>query len=493
VARTRRNKDDTVGVESEDMESARLAAIVESSDDAIIGKDLSGTIISWNRAAETLFGYSSDEAVGNPVTILIPEDRFNEEPEILEKIRQGKKIEHYETVRRRKDGSLLDISLSVSPIVDKTGQVIGASKIVRDITETKAAGADRSRLAAIVDSSDDAIISKDLDGTITSWNRGAQRIFGYTADEIIGRPITILIPEERHNEEPGILEKIRNGERIDHYQTVRRRKDGSLLDISLSVSPIADSTGKIIGAAKIARDITEQIQSNKITRESEIMLRMIEVQEAERYRIARDIHDHLGQSMTGLRFKLEALADAIKGDPALEAKTDEIGEMAARLDQDLAYLSWELRPTELEHLGLVDALQSFVREWSNQYGINAGFHATEISNTYSECRLSRNMETNLYRIVQEALNNVLKHSEATSVEIVLQLRSKDLVLTIEDNGKGFDPDVSSSRDRKFGGQGLIGMRERAEWIGGSLEIESTPGKGTTLWVRTPCDRSLSNA
>jgi signal transduction histidine kinase len=143
-------------------------------------------------------------------------------------------------------------------------------------------------------------------------------------------------------------------------------------------------------------------------------------------------------------------------------------------------------------LGLADALQSFVREWSNQYGIHAEFHATEVSDAHSDCRMPRNVETNLYRIVQEALNNVLKHSEATNVNVVLQLRAKDLVLTIEDNGKGFDPEAGSSPDRKFGGQGLIGMRERAEWIGGSVEIESKPGNGTTLWIRTPCDRGISD-
>lgn len=344
-----------------------------------------------------------------------------------------------------------------------------------------------ARLAAIVETSDDAIISKDLDGIIRSWNVGAERIFGYAADEVIGKPVTILIPQDLHDEEPAILEKIRNGQRIDHYQTTRRRKDGSLLDISLSVSPIIDATGRVVGASKIARDITGQIQTNKLARESEIMLRVIEAQEAERYRIARDIHDHIGQRMTGLRFKLEALTDAIKEDPVLREMADEIGKMAARVDQDLGYLSWELRPTELERFGLVDALQSFVREWSNQFGIKAEFHASEISNVYSDCRLQRNVETNLYRIVQEALNNILKHSEATSVNVVLQLRARELILTVEDNGKGFDPAACASPDRKFGGQGLTGMRERAEWIGGSFDIESSPETGTALWVRVPCD------
>ncbi len=477
-----------MGVQGSDIGSARLAAIVESSDDAIITKDLNGTIISWNRGAEALFGYSADEAVGSPVTILIPEDRFNEEPEILEKISRGEKVDHYETVRRRKDGRLLDISLSVSPIIDSSGQIVGASKIARDITEKKAAGTDLSRLAAIVDSSDDAIVSKDLAGIITSWNKGAERLFGYSADEVIGQHIKILIPKERHGEEPVILEKIRNGERIEHYETVRRRKDGTLLNISLSVSPIVDSTGSIIGAAKIARDITERTMSEKSSRDAEMMLRVIEAQEAERYRIAHDIHDHLGQRMTGLRFKLEALADAARDNAELKGIADEVREMARRVDQDLAYLAWELRPAELEHSGLVEALQSFVREWSNQFGINAEFHASDFGAEKDECRLVRNVETNLYRIVQEALNNVLKHSKATKVDVVLQLRSKDLILTIEDNGQGFDAETVASTDRKFGGKGLIGMRERAAWIGGSLEIESTARKGTTILVRTPCER-----
>jgi PAS domain S-box-containing protein len=127
-----------------------------------------------------------------------------------------------------------------------------------DISARKRADADAQRLASIFESSDDAIISKDLDGIISSWNRGAERIFGYTAEEVIGKPVTILIPEERMSEEPEILDRIRHGKRIDHYDTVRRRKDGSLIDISLTISPLKDADGRIIGASKIARDITER-------------------------------------------------------------------------------------------------------------------------------------------------------------------------------------------------------------------------------------------
>ena len=139
-----------------------------------------------------------------------------------------------------------------------SGILIGAVNMLIDISDRKRADVDAQRLASIVESSDDAIISKDLDGIITSWNCGAERLFGYTAEEVIGKPVTILIPEDRMNEEPEILERIRRGERIDHYDTVRRRKDGSLIDISLTVSPLKDADGRIIGASKIARDITER-------------------------------------------------------------------------------------------------------------------------------------------------------------------------------------------------------------------------------------------
>jgi PAS domain S-box-containing protein len=250
-----------------DEATARLAAIVSSSDDAVISKDLHGIIMTWNAGAERMFGYTAEEVIGRPVTILMPPERVDEEPGILARIRNGEKIDHYETIRRRKDGTLLDISLTISPIKDAEGRIIGASKIARDITARKRAEEATARLAAIVSSSDDAVISKDLNGIIKTWNAGAERMFGYTAEEVIGKPVTILMPPERVDEEPGILARIRNGEKVDHYETIRRRKDGALLDISLTVSPIKDPEGRIIGASKIARDITEQHRARTVIAE----------------------------------------------------------------------------------------------------------------------------------------------------------------------------------------------------------------------------------
>jgi PAS domain S-box-containing protein len=247
----------------------QLAAIVESSDDAIYSEDAGGVITTWNRGAVRLFGYEVAEAVGQRITMLIPLDRREEDIKAQARCQAGERLHQFETVRRRKDGSLVEISLTVSPMRDARGRLVGLSKIARDVTERKQAARAALQLASIVASSDDAIISKDLDGVITTWNQGAERIYGYTAAEAVGRPVTLLIPPERLDEEPGILARIRRGERIEHYETVRRRKDGGLFDVSLTVSPMKDAQGRIVGASKIARDITDRKQAEAQLRDSE--------------------------------------------------------------------------------------------------------------------------------------------------------------------------------------------------------------------------------
>jgi PAS domain S-box-containing protein len=465
--------------------TAWLAAIIDSSDDAIISKDLNGVITTWNAGAEAIFGYRPAEAIGRSVTMLIPEDRLDEEPGILARIRKGERIRHYETVRRHKSGRLINISLTVSPILGEDGSVIGASKIARDITQRMSNQLEIEKLAAIVDSSSDAIITKDLDGVITSWNSGAQAIFGYMADEAIGRPVTMLIPDDRIDEEPGILSRVRNGDAVDHYETIRRRKDGRLIDISLNVSPIRDANGKVIGASKIARDITEHKRLAAAERESEMMHRLVETQESERHRIARNLHDHIGQEMTALRLKVDRIAAMLDGEhPALE-ELESVRTLAEKMDMDVGFLSWEMRPTELGFLGLADALSSFTSEWSRQYGIEADFHAVPTS---IKGDLPKEVETNLYRILQEALNNILKHAGATRVNVIFHRANTGITLMVEDDGKGFNPDVAL-RGPGAHHLGVIGMRERAELLNGSFEIESVIGKGTTVVCRIPIDHS----
>jgi PAS domain S-box-containing protein len=238
-----------------------LARVVESSDDAIVSKDLNSIVTSWNGAAERMFGYTAAEAIGQSIRMIIPADRQAEEDMVLARIRAGEAITHFETVRQRKDGTLIPISLTVSPIHDDAGRVIGASKIARDLSEHTQAAAATQRLIAIVESSDDAIISKDLHGIITSWNRAAERMFGYTPGEAIGQSIRMIIPADRSAEEDIVLGHIRAGQAVTHFETLRRRKDGTLIPISLTVSPIYDQTGRVIGASKIARDISDRAQA----------------------------------------------------------------------------------------------------------------------------------------------------------------------------------------------------------------------------------------
>ena len=237
---------------------AQLAAIVDSSEDAIISEDLHGRIQTWNASAQRIYGYSAEEIKGKNIVILMPPGRVNEEKEVIEKIRNGVRVGHFDTVRVRKDGTVIHVSLTISPIKTRTGLVVGASHVAREIAERRRLEAANAQLAAIVESTSDAIIGRDLNGIVQTWNPGATRIYGYTAEETRDHNISILLPPDRVNEEQEILTKLRRGERVEDFDTVRRRKDGQLIEVSLTISPICDSDGRVVGASHVARDITER-------------------------------------------------------------------------------------------------------------------------------------------------------------------------------------------------------------------------------------------
>src|SRR2546428_3480564 len=183
-----------------DEEFKIFAAIVDSSNDAIIGKTLDGTIISWNKGAENIYGYAKDEVLGKNVSLLAPPGRADEVAEILEKIRRGERVDHFETIRVSKDGKRIHVSLTISPITDIEGRIVGASTIARDITERRKMDDERLRLGAIVQSSEDAILGITLEGIITSWNQGAGKMLGYPLQEAVGKSVRILYPSARERE-----------------------------------------------------------------------------------------------------------------------------------------------------------------------------------------------------------------------------------------------------------------------------------------------------
>ncbi len=230
---------------------------------AIYATDAAGRITYFNEAAVKLWGrrpeLGSSEWCGSwklywPDGKAMPHD----ECPMAMAIKERRAVRGIEVIAARPDGTRVHLLPFPTPLVDPSGALVGAINMLVDLSDHKSNEHATQRLAAIVESSDDAILTKDLNGIITSWNTGAQRLFGYTAEETIGKSVTMLIPMDRHDEEPRILSRIRSGERIDHYETIRRRKDGSLVEISISVSPLKNSEGTIVGASKIARDITDR-------------------------------------------------------------------------------------------------------------------------------------------------------------------------------------------------------------------------------------------
>jgi PAS domain S-box-containing protein len=470
--------------------AALLAAIVDSSDDAIISKDLNGAITSWNKSAERLFGYAADEAIGQSITILIPADRLDEEAEILRRLRSGERIDHFETIRRRKDGTPREISLTISPVRDASGKVVGASKIARDITDIRQSQRARLLLSAIVDSSDDAIISKDLNGVITSWNSGAERLFGYTAEEVIGKSVTLLMPPERVHEEPEILGRLQNGARVDHFETVRRRKDGTLLEISLTISPIRDLNGKVIGASKIARDITER-------RRNEARIRRAN-QDLEQFAFSAS-HD-LQEPLRTLKIYSELLgaryADKLDGQ-ALEF-LDFLRSGATRMEmlvRDLLAYTHAINSNAAAN-EIADASDVFEDVCEGMAGPIAETGAMITSEALPAVQMHR---MHLQQLFQNLIGNAIKyrHVDRTPViHITASRQGASWLFSVSDNGIGIAPEfkekifglfkrLHTSEEYPGTGIGLAICQRIVDRYYGRIWVDSEVGHGSTFRFCVP--------
>lgn len=506
---------------------ALYASIVGTSSDAIISKNLDGIIQTWNRGAENIFGWTADEIIGKSLTMIIPDHLLQEEVEIIAKLRRKETIDQYETIRRTKDGRLINISVTVSPIMDENGVVIGGSKIARDITDQFLMNKERAILAAIVSSSDDAIISKDLEGKVQTWNQSAERIFGYTAAEMIGKPIALLVPPEIPSEEPFILAKIKRGERVDHYETIRQAKDGRRIDISLSISPIRDANGTIIGASKIARDITEQ---KSIKRKAERLEELNRMKSAFFSTMSHEIRSPLGGII--------GLADILTTEEGMPEEAKELAGDILEASQTLYKVLNELLDFSKLEAGKI-ALES--QPFSPRELIN------EVIRVANPERLNRGLdlrsiidpdvpetligdELRVRQVLMNLATNAIKFSEQGAVYIAVnvieskhQKNSKDATeikqskddsstsecidfdankITLEfkviDTGIGMSEDTlerlfqpfvqaDASTTRLFGGTGL-GLsisKSYVDLMDGEIGVNSEPGKGSTFWFRVP--------
>jgi PAS domain S-box-containing protein len=246
----------------------RLAAIVESSEDAIVALAFEGRIISWNPAAERVYGYSAEEAIGAGAELVVPPEFREELRAALSAVKRGERVDRFDTVRVTRDGRRLDVSMTISPLHGVGHGIVGASLIHRDITERKRGEEALLRLAAIIEGSDDAIVGRDLDGIVTSWNAGAERLFGWNAEEMIGRSIDVLIPDDDPQKYiRSLSNRLRLGERVQ-FDAHRRRKGGTVVEVSSTVSPIRDRSGAIVGVSAITRDISEKRRAEDALRET---------------------------------------------------------------------------------------------------------------------------------------------------------------------------------------------------------------------------------
>jgi PAS domain S-box-containing protein len=493
---------------------ARLAAIVASTDDGIVSKNLDGIIQSWNTAAEQIFGYTADEIIGKSIKTIIPADRQHEEADILNRIRRGERVDHFETVRQHKSGRLVPVSVTISPVRDADGRVVAASKIVRDLSATSEL---EGRFQAIIESSDDAIVSKDLNGIVQSWNPAAERIFGYTAAEMIGRPIEVIFPPDRKDEEPKILERLRRGERVDHFETVRRRKDGTLIDVSVTISPVLSPTGQVIGASKIARDVTALKQLLR-QREELLASEQHARREAERQSRVKDeflatlshevrtplnailgwaqvLHDRAAAVAAG-RSTVADGADLVEGLEVIERNT----RVQTQLIDDLLDMSRitagkiRLDVQQVDVGDVVKAAVASVRHAADGKGIRLQVVLDPLAGPV------RGDPARLQQCVWNLLTNAVKFTpKGGKVQVSLERVNSHLELCVIDTGEGIKPELlphlferfrqgDASTTRRHGGLGLglSIVKHLIELHGGKVRAKSPgPDQGSTFCIELP--------
>lgn len=371
-------------------------------------------------------------------------------------------------------------------------------------------------LAAIVDSSDDAIVSKTLEGIITSWNKSAERLFGYPASEAVGQHISLIIPLDRRDEETVIIDHIKKGERIEHFDTIRVRKDKTLLDISLTISPVRDASGKIIGASKIARDVTQRKRMERALRESEgryrtladalesqvqlrtqeleksnsdlrdLSGRLLESQDHERRHIARELHDSAGQTLAALGMQLGKISADAKKNPAQLAKDVQGAEELVRhLSNEIRTTSYLLHPPLLDEAGISSALSWYVQGLAERSSL-----AIDLKVPDNFGRLPSEMELLIFRLVQECLTNIHRHSESKTARIRVEREDSNVRVEVEDHGKGMSPERLAEIQSQGTGVGIRGMRERVRHFRGDLVIESN-GSGTKVYATLPLKTAVS--
>ena len=465
-----------------------LAAIVGCSDDAIVSKSLDGVITSWNNGAERIFGYTAGEAIGRHITMIIPQDKRDEETRILERLRRGERIEHFETVRVRKDGTLLDISLTISPVRDAAGRIVGASKVARDVTKQKqvdrALRESEERFRAIVDTTPECVKVVAHDGTLLHMNLSGLKMVGADcADMVVGKSVYDLIESKDRDRFRAFNERICRGEKGSlEFDIVGLRGVRRHMETHAAPLPNADGT---VAQLAVSRDITRRKQAEEAVKEKELSARLLKLQDEERRRIARELHDGVGQLLAAMSMNASRVeGETSKLSPDAARCAEENARLIEQVSADIRTMSYLFHPPLLDELGLDSALKWYIDGFAERSKIAARLELP----THWE-RLPQDHELCLFRIAQECLTNIHRHS-GSSTALVRLLRSPgEIRLEVSDEGKGVNQETQSKiSSGETIGVGLRGMRERVRQLGGGLEIRSN-GHGTVVTAIVPYETS----
>lgn len=459
-----------------------LNALLDSVPLPINVLDFEGRVKLWNRAAERTFGWTMDEVLGQFVPTCTPDDVDNLRAR-QDRIFAGETLTGVFVKGLKRDGTTIDADLSIAPIYGPDGRVVGSMGIVTDVTEQKQA-ADELReanalLQALLEATPLPIGVVDLEGRTTLWNPAAEHEFGWTAEEVLGETPAVVPPEELE-QWTRQRRQVLAGETLTDLAARRRRRDGSSLDVSLSMAPVYDSDGRVRGTLAISMDITERLRAFELLRAGDeerrrLLAKLVRAQEEERQRIAGDIHDDSVQVLTALALRLEMLHRRLDDPVALEGLA-EAERTARQAITRLRHLMFELRPPVLDRDGLATALRMHMEQARLDYGVEFSLDDALTAEPGQETRAL------VYRIAQEALVNVAKHAQAGHVHVRVSSQNGAIAVRIADNGRGFD-----AREQPAGHLGLVSMRERAEMAGGWCRVESTPGKGTVVEFAVPLD------